>query len=62
MPLVAISENRCDNSPFCPSRRVCPSGAIVPNANGTAYTVIEAKCTGCGACMRVCPMGAIQFK
>jgi Fe-S-cluster-containing hydrogenase component 2 len=60
MPLVSILEARCDNSPFCPARRACPKGAIVPN--GIAFKVVEEKCTGCGACMRVCPMGAIQFK
>jgi Fe-S-cluster-containing hydrogenase component 2 len=60
MPLVTILGARCDNSPFCPARRSCPKGAIVPH--GIAYKVVEEKCTGCGACMRVCPMGAIQFK
>ena len=60
MPLVTISETLCDNSPFCPARRACPTGAIV--RNGIVYKVVEDKCTGCGACMRMCPMGAIQFK
>ena len=60
MSLVTIQEARCDNSPFCPARRACPKGAIVPNGN--AYMVVDSKCTGCGACMRMCPMGAINYK
>lgn len=60
MPLVTIADALCDNSPFCPARRSCPKTAIVPN--GGSYMVQEEKCTGCGACIRVCPMGAIQFK
>jgi len=57
---VKIEANRCDNSPFCPARRVCPRGAILPN--GMSYTVDDAKCTGCGVCVRACPMGAISAK
>jgi len=60
MALVTISADRCDNSPFCPARRVCPKGAIVPN--GGSYAVLQDKCSGCGVCLRACPMGAIQAK
>lgn len=60
MALVTISSALCDNSPFCPARRVCPKGAIVPN--GSAYSIAQDKCTGCGVCLRACPMGAIQAK
>jgi ferredoxin len=58
MALITISEASCDNSPFCPARRVCPRGAIVPS--GAAYRVLQEKCTSCGVCVRACPMGAIQ--
>ncbi|MDR3685767.1 MAG: 4Fe-4S binding protein [Coriobacteriia bacterium] len=56
---VAIDLKRCDASPFCPVKRICPSGAVSAVPGG--YTVDASKCTGCGACIRVCPMGAAQF-
>jgi ferredoxin len=59
MNTVTIDLARCDASPFCPAKRVCPTGAITPVAGG--YTTDQSKCTGCGACIRVCPMGAVRF-
>ncbi len=59
MPTVNIDQSRCDRQPGCPARVVCPKGAIV--AQNGRYTVLESKCTGCGVCMRVCPMGAVDF-
>lgn len=59
MAVVTIDQSRCDRSPACPARRSCPVGAIVATQNG--YVVREELCTGCGACMRVCPMRAITF-
>ena len=66
MPVVTIDPARCDRRPGCPARRVCPRGAITPVAGGApngsdGYTVETEKCTGCGACIRVCPMSAIRF-
>jgi ferredoxin len=60
MALVTVIRERCDNSPFCPAKRVCPRGAIVPD--GQAYRVDQEKCTGCGVCVRACPMGAVTLK
>ncbi|HET6351414.1 MAG TPA: 4Fe-4S ferredoxin [Coriobacteriia bacterium] len=66
MSVVTIDTARCDRSPGCPSRRICPTGAIVPidggaypGANG--YTVIEEKCSGCAVCVRVCAGGACRI-
>ena len=59
MTTVAIDLKRCDNSPFCPAKRVCPNGAIKPVLGG--YATDENKCSGCGVCIRVCPMGAVHF-
>ena len=59
MPTVSIDLKRCDASPFCPVKRVCPKGAVKPVPGG--YSVDQSKCTDCGACIRVCPMGAVQF-
>jgi Fe-S-cluster-containing hydrogenase component 2 len=60
MTTVTIDQARCDRQPGCPARRSCPKAAIVPYQGG--YTVTEEKCTGCGVCMRVCPMSAISFR
>ncbi len=61
MPLVTISRSPLRQQPVLPVLGECAPRAR-SSRNGTAYTVVEEKCTGCGACMRVCPMGAIQFK
>lgn len=66
MTNVTIDNLSCDRSPGCPSRRVCPTGAIVPidggaypGANG--YAIKEELCRGCGVCVRVCAGGAVRF-
>ncbi len=66
MPAVTIDVARCDRSPGCPARRVCPKGAITPIPGGArpganGYAIDQDKCTGCGACVRVCAGGAITF-
>jgi carbon-monoxide dehydrogenase iron sulfur subunit len=42
-----------------PCAAACPQGAIVRDEKTGAVIVIEEKCTGCGACVEVCPFGAI---
>ena len=58
MPTVSIDLKRCDASPFCPVKRVCPKGAVKPVPGG--YSVNQSKCTGCGTCVAACPSNAIQ--
>lgn len=63
---VSIDNARCDRSPGCPSRRVCPTGAIVPVDGGVypgskGYQVVEELCKGCGICARVCAGGAVNL-
>ncbi|UWX03846.1 ferredoxin-type protein NapF [Pseudoxanthomonas sp. NC8] len=43
-------------------REVCPESAIhvAPGARGAA-TVDAARCSGCGACVAICPVGAITL-
>ena len=60
MSTVTIDQSRCDRQPGCPARVVCPKDAIVVQNGG--YTVLEDKCSGCGVCMRVCPMGAVGLR
>lgn len=56
----------CDRSPGCPARRICPRGAIVPEAGGAypganGYRVLTDRCTGCGVCVRACPGRAVSM-
>lgn len=70
MPAVAyIHPDKCDQSPMCPARRMCPRGAISQEkgkgvlaflAGGTSK-VDAAKCTGCSVCLRYCPARAITM-
>ncbi len=67
MTTYHIDLSICDRSPGCPARRACPQGAIVPveggaYPGGAGYTVIEERCTGCGACMRACPARAVSAR
>ena len=55
---VTISPNRCPQNHRCPSIRVCPTGAL-SQIGHAAPSVDAAKCTGCGACVRFCPGGAL---
>lgn len=63
---VSIDIPKCDRSPGCPARRLCPKGAIIPIPGGAypganGYTIMEDRCTGCGACARVCAGGAVML-
>lgn len=66
MAAITIDNSRCDRSPGCPSKRVCPTGAIVSNEGGpypgaNGYAVIEELCKGCNVCVGVCAGGAVQL-
>ncbi len=67
MLTASIDQTRCDRQPGCPASRVCPRGAVVPIAASApgarhGWTIDEKRCTGCGVCIRVCPMAAIQVR
>ena len=49
---------QCDDAP-CMS--VCPESALIRNATTGAIEVIDEKCTGCSACVEVCPYGVITL-
>jgi len=67
-----IDKSRCDRSPGCPARRVCPTNAIVNEMQADQvfsffgprpeYSVKEDLCAGCGICTSRCPMGAISMR
>lgn len=62
--IARIDIDGCDRSGGCPAARVCPRGAVVRIEDGRyrgAWTIDEARCTGCGACVRVCPTRSIAL-
>jgi Fe-S-cluster-containing hydrogenase component 2 len=65
MKKAFIATNKCDKSPFCPVKRVCPTGAITQKRSflKADYPVIDnALCVGCKKCITVCPHGAVGMK
>ena len=66
MKTIAVIDNsRCDKSPFCPVKRVCPVKAVTQK--GSIFTsevpvVNDELCIGCGVCEKYCPMGAVKMK
>lgn len=65
MKIAVIDTNRCDRSPFCPVKRVCPVNAVTQEVHifgSKAPVVDKEKCIGCGKCLNVCPMRAVAMK
>ncbi len=65
MKKAVIDKNKCDKSPFCPVKRICPVEAVAQKVSflkGDTPVVDHEKCIGCGKCVRVCPMGAVKMK
>lgn len=69
--IAVIDEKRCDKSPHCPVKKVCPRDAIVSHkskegfslfASIEKYEIDPEKCTGCGVCLKFCPMKAVSLK
>ena len=56
---VRVVQLRCPQNHRCPAIRACPFGALSQDGY-TAPAVDPDKCTDCGRCTRVCPMGALR--
>ncbi|AZR72460.1 4Fe-4S ferredoxin [Anoxybacter fermentans] len=66
MKKAYIDPKKCDRSPFCPAKRVCPVQAITQEKNSIFSTgpakVDPEKCIGCGKCLNFCPGQAITMR
>jgi len=58
--VAVIDASRCDRSPFCPVKRVCPVNAVKANMYGVPE-VNAIECIGCGKCVTYCPMRAVTM-
>jgi len=67
---AVINESKCDGSPMCAARRMCPQKAITQKPDGGfiakllgggTASVNVLSCTGCGICMQYCPHNAITM-
>lgn len=66
MKKAYIDPNKCDKSPFCPVKRVCPVQAVSQEKKGFfsmgSAVVDKDKCVGCGKCVEVCPRRAVIMR
>ena len=57
---AVVDPAKCDRSPRCPAKRVCPAGAIEREDASDPYHV-NSYCQGCRKCVAVCPRKAITM-
>jgi len=50
----------CRACPDPPCARACPENALIRRKGG-GVILLPSKCIGCGACVSVCPIGAIMW-
>lgn len=65
MKKAVLIQSRCDRSPFCIVRQVCPVQAITQDTDTaeTGYPVIDPQlCVGCERCVSLCPHGAVVME
>ncbi|UCD20895.1 MAG: 4Fe-4S binding protein [archaeon] len=58
---VLINFKICDNAKECGGITACKSGAIYWDKEKKTIAIDNSKCTGCGECVKECPVGAIRL-
>lgn len=56
---IRIKESKCIACERCLS--VCPGSLLYQNQEGKAYIKYPKDCWGCTACLKECPVGAIEY-
>ena len=57
---VLVNFKICDNAKECGGIEVCPTGALSWDEEKETIIINNDKCISCGACERMCPIGAIK--
>ena len=57
---VLVNFKICDNAKECGGIEVCPTGALSWDEEKETIKIDNDKCISCGACERMCPIGAIK--
>jgi Fe-S-cluster-containing dehydrogenase component len=55
---IPVMCQNCDNAPCV---KACPEGALIQEDGKGIVSYIPENCTGCRACEKACPYGAISF-
>lgn len=56
---VSFDPRSCDQNPYCPVARACPTGAMHIDRKTFRPRFDPDKCTGCEVCVPMCPHGAV---
>jgi len=59
---IEFDKNLCDQNPYCPVTRICPTGAMYVDRTTYMPTFDPEKCSGCGVCVSSCPRNAVTEK
>jgi len=59
---ASVNWNACRACDPCSARAACRTRAIVQVDAGEPALIDGSRCSGCGACLPVCPYGAIALE